>query len=214
MQTIVGNKAKGWISKRLFQENKARQIFRKTKISNPLIPIRKWAYQEVRNSCFSENFPYFILLKQPFWDSPFYLITDAIGLFAFNDIYHVYISLWLFLCKPRLTKQKLLTSLLNISSHRISMTLEGASQIVHASLWWYARHLNHQYKMVTYTKTDAQTACHIHIPGFPLVWKVLTEKIDNRRSYLTFLNDLQQLLLVQTTRARTRLVRKFPEKTL
>ena len=26
---LVGNKARGWISKRLFQENKARQIFRK-----------------------------------------------------------------------------------------------------------------------------------------------------------------------------------------
>ena len=96
LQTIVGNKAKGWISKRLFQENKTRQIFRKTKISNPLIPARTCAYQEVRNSCFSENFPCFVLLKQPFWDSPFCLITDAIDLFAFNDIYHVYISLWLF----------------------------------------------------------------------------------------------------------------------
>ena len=30
---IVGNKAKGRISKRVFQENKARQIFRKTNIS-------------------------------------------------------------------------------------------------------------------------------------------------------------------------------------
>ena len=27
---FVGNKAKGWISKRMFQKNKARQIFRKT----------------------------------------------------------------------------------------------------------------------------------------------------------------------------------------
>ena len=34
---IVGNKAKGRISKRVFQENKARQIFRKTNISYPLI---------------------------------------------------------------------------------------------------------------------------------------------------------------------------------
>ena len=37
MLHIVGNKAKGWISKRVFQENKARQIFRKTNISYPLI---------------------------------------------------------------------------------------------------------------------------------------------------------------------------------
>ena len=34
---FVGNKAKGRISKRVFQENKARQIFRKRNISYPLI---------------------------------------------------------------------------------------------------------------------------------------------------------------------------------
>ena len=34
---FVGNKAKGRISKRVFKENKARKIFRKTKISYPLI---------------------------------------------------------------------------------------------------------------------------------------------------------------------------------
>ena len=34
---FVGNKAKDWISKRVFQENKARQIFRKTNISYPMI---------------------------------------------------------------------------------------------------------------------------------------------------------------------------------
>ena len=34
---FVSNKAKGGISKRVFQENKARQIFRKTNISYPLI---------------------------------------------------------------------------------------------------------------------------------------------------------------------------------
>ena len=32
---FVGNKVKGWISKRVFQENKARQIFRETNISYP-----------------------------------------------------------------------------------------------------------------------------------------------------------------------------------
>ena len=37
---IVGNKAKGRISKQVFQENKARQILRKTNISCPLIRIR------------------------------------------------------------------------------------------------------------------------------------------------------------------------------
>ena len=34
---FVGNKANGWISKRVFQENKAYQIFRQTNISYPLI---------------------------------------------------------------------------------------------------------------------------------------------------------------------------------
>ena len=33
---LVGNKVKGRISKRVFQEKKARQIFRKTSISYPL----------------------------------------------------------------------------------------------------------------------------------------------------------------------------------
>ena len=34
---VVGNKAKGRILRRVFQENKARQIFRKTNISYPMI---------------------------------------------------------------------------------------------------------------------------------------------------------------------------------
>ena len=37
---FVGNKAKGRISKRVFQENKARQIFHKMNISYPLIRTR------------------------------------------------------------------------------------------------------------------------------------------------------------------------------
>ena len=72
----VGNKAKGRISKRVFQENKARQIFRKTNISYPLIRTRTCAYQGVRNVRFSENLASFVFLKDPFWDSPFCLITD------------------------------------------------------------------------------------------------------------------------------------------
>ena len=39
---LVGNKAKGRISKRVFQENKARQIFRKTNIFYPLILTRTY----------------------------------------------------------------------------------------------------------------------------------------------------------------------------
>ena len=49
----VGNKAKGRISKWVFQENKARQIFRKRNISHPLIRTR--TYKEVRNVCFLGN---------------------------------------------------------------------------------------------------------------------------------------------------------------
>ena len=74
---IVANKAKERISKQVFQENKARQIFRKTNISYPLIRSRRCAYQGVRNVCFSENLACFFL-KNPFWDLPFYLITDEI----------------------------------------------------------------------------------------------------------------------------------------
>ena len=69
-----GNKAKGRISKRAFQGNKARQIFQKTNISYPLIPTR--TYQGVRNVRFTENLMYFVFLKHPFWDSPFCFITD------------------------------------------------------------------------------------------------------------------------------------------
>ena len=46
---FVGNKAKGRISNWVFQENKARQIFGKTKnISYLLICTRTFAYQRVR----------------------------------------------------------------------------------------------------------------------------------------------------------------------
>ena len=76
---FVGNKAKGRILKRVFQENKARQIFRKTNISYPLIRTRTCAYQEVRNVRFSENLACFVFLKHPFWDLPVYLITDDFG---------------------------------------------------------------------------------------------------------------------------------------
>ena len=52
----------------MFQENKARQIFRKMNISYPLIRTRTRAYQGVRNICFSENLVGFV----------FCLITDEI----------------------------------------------------------------------------------------------------------------------------------------
>ena len=42
-RTLVGNKAKGRISKRVFQENKTHQIFQKTSTSYPLIRTRMYA---------------------------------------------------------------------------------------------------------------------------------------------------------------------------
>ena len=46
---FICNKSKGRISKRVFQENKAHQIFWKTNISYPLIRTRTCPYQGVRN---------------------------------------------------------------------------------------------------------------------------------------------------------------------
>ena len=77
---LVGNMAKGWISKRVFQGNKARQIFRKTNISYPLTRIRTCAYQGVRNVSFPEILACFVSMKHPFWDFPFCLISDELGM--------------------------------------------------------------------------------------------------------------------------------------
>ena len=73
---IVGSEVKGRISKRVFQENRAHQVFRKTNVSYPLTRTRTCAYYGVRNVRFSENLPCFVFLKHPFWYSPFCLITD------------------------------------------------------------------------------------------------------------------------------------------
>ena len=53
LNNLVGNKAKGRISKQVLQENKARQIFRKTNICYPLIRTRTYQGVErnVRNEC-------------------------------------------------------------------------------------------------------------------------------------------------------------------
>ena len=70
IEKIVGNKAKGWISKWVFQGNKAPQIFRK----NEHFLTR--ADQEVSHVRFSENLACFVFLKYQFWDWPFCLITE------------------------------------------------------------------------------------------------------------------------------------------
>ena len=75
----VGNKAKVRISKQVFQENKARQIFGKTNISYRLIRSPPFglntercgcgrAYQRVKNVRFLENLACFVFLKHQFWD--------------------------------------------------------------------------------------------------------------------------------------------------
>ena len=72
---FIGNNAKGRMSNRVFQENKAYQIFRKTNISYP------W-YAHVPESLFEiklqacATLACFVFLKHPFWDLPFRLITD------------------------------------------------------------------------------------------------------------------------------------------
>ena len=73
---FTGNKAKGLSSKRVFQKNKARQIFWKTNIFYPRLDT--CTYQGVRNVRFSENLTCFVFLKHSFWDSPFSLITDEL----------------------------------------------------------------------------------------------------------------------------------------
>ena len=62
---LVGNKAKGPISKRVFQENKARQ----NKHFLPPDMQTYVAYQGIKNVRFSENLTRFVFLKHPFWDS-------------------------------------------------------------------------------------------------------------------------------------------------
>ena len=66
MRQIVISKARGRIAKRVLQENKTRQIFRKANIYYPLIRTGKCAYQGVKNVCFPENLTRFIFLKHPF----------------------------------------------------------------------------------------------------------------------------------------------------
>ena len=85
---IVGNKAKGRISKRVLQENKVRHIFRKTNISHPLIRKRTCAYQGVRNVRFSENLTCFQI-------SSHFLKDDKSGklLIFESSLFHSFVEL-------------------------------------------------------------------------------------------------------------------------
>ena len=70
------NKAKRKIFKRVFQENKARQIFRKTIISYPLIRRYTCTYQDVTNLRFSENLACFVVF---FWNTRFEIRLFALS---------------------------------------------------------------------------------------------------------------------------------------
>ena len=74
LEQVVGNKANGRISKRVFQENKGREILRKTNISYPLVRTRVCAYQGVRNVCFLENLACFVSCDTRFEIRPFALL--------------------------------------------------------------------------------------------------------------------------------------------
>ena len=97
---FVSNKPKARISKPVFQENKAHQIFRKTNISYSLIRRRRCAYQGLRNVCFSENAVSFVFLKHLFWDSPFCLITDD-----FRPTGYIPSEYWIALCRISIMKK-------------------------------------------------------------------------------------------------------------
>ena len=82
---FVGNKAKGRISKRLSQVNKACQVFCKTNISYPVIRTRACAYQRVRNVHFAENLACFFF----FAIGPFAVLLTNCRLMITLQIYTV-----------------------------------------------------------------------------------------------------------------------------
>ena len=72
---------KGYISSIIRQKGESQnECFKKTKhvkfSEKRTFTFLTCAYQGVRNIRFSQNLTCFIFLKQPFWDSPFRLITD------------------------------------------------------------------------------------------------------------------------------------------
>ena len=74
---LVCNKPKGRISKRVFQENKARQIFPKNENFSPS-DTHTYVYQGVRNVRFSENLACFVFLNHRFDIRPFGLLPNTL----------------------------------------------------------------------------------------------------------------------------------------
>ena len=62
---FVGNKPKGRISKQVLEGNKARQVFRKTKISYPLIRTRTCASSGGKKCLIFGKFGVLVFLKHP-----------------------------------------------------------------------------------------------------------------------------------------------------
>ena len=84
--------AKGRISKRVYQENEARQIFRKKNISYPLIRTRTWLVRirGIGNVPFSENLACFAFLLPPFEICPFALLqTKSAYITACNCSFNI-----------------------------------------------------------------------------------------------------------------------------
>ena len=86
---IVCNKAKGQISKRVFQENKAGHIFWKTNISYPLIRTRRCAYQcayhGIRKIRLSEKLTCFVFLKRAYQGVRNVLLFRKFNVFSFLE---------------------------------------------------------------------------------------------------------------------------------
>ena len=78
-ENFVGNKAKGLISKRVFQKTKHGKFSEKRTFFTPWYAHAIFVCVRTRNVRFSENLACFVSLKHPFWDSPFYLITDDLS---------------------------------------------------------------------------------------------------------------------------------------
>ena len=82
---FAGNKAKGRILKRVLQEIKALQIFRKTNILYTLIRTLTCAYHGVRNVRFSENLGALISCNIHFKIRPFALLPTICYFCSLNS---------------------------------------------------------------------------------------------------------------------------------
>ena len=77
-EQFVGNKEKGWISKRVLHKNKTWNFLKNNYFLPPDMHIYVCIPQGVRNVHFSGNLVCFVFLKHPFWDSPFFLINEKL----------------------------------------------------------------------------------------------------------------------------------------